>query len=361
MALLTQPSGNSGIAKIDTNDVPQSSTSVPCILLLASGQVLIVFNTLADAQTRNVVVRVPPDDPPAGTVRFDNSDLKLSATALTLELVIHRAGGSEGAVSVHYETFDSSGLGGVDYNAAAGRLDWPDGDVSDRHLTLSLPRSAQAKGSHWDFYVRLSLTQGEAAAENMTSHVVFSGVVSPPPPVVLPPPADSAAAPSGGGGALDPADLTFLTLIVAAGSLAPLFKRRRRTKLQISALPSGINAGSTRQRLHSLTILAALLASGFGTVPPAPPVQCVASQRTAPAPIPAAIAAYAATHTIYIGNFGKLGVLKSTDGGAHFTPANNGSEFPDVGAMVMVNNDPNTVYVGGGSGIVYKTLSGGVA
>ena len=25
----------------------------------------------------------------------------------------------------------------------------------------------------------------------------------------------------------------------------------------------------------------------------------------------------------------------------------------------MVNNDPNTVYVGGGSGIVYKTLSGG--
>ena len=181
---------------------------------------LIVFNTLADAQTRNVVVRVRPDDPPAGTVRFDNSDLKLSATALTLELVIHRAGGSEGAVSVHYETFDSSGLGGVDYNAAAGRLDWPDGDVSDRHLTLSLPRSAQGKGSYWDFYVRLSLTEGEAAAENMTSHVVF-WACSPPPPVVPPPPADSAAAPSGGGGALDPADLTFLTLIVAAGVLPP--------------------------------------------------------------------------------------------------------------------------------------------
>lgn len=79
----------------------------------------------------------------------------------------------------------------------------------------------------------------------------------------------------------------------------------------------------------------------------------------APAPVSAAIAADAATGTIYIGSFGTNGVLKSTDGGAHFTAANNGREFADVGAMAMQADHPNVVYVGGGSGIVYKTIDGG--
>ena len=135
--------GESGLARIDTNDAPDASTSVPCILPLASGQVLVVFNALADGQTRNVVVRVRPDDPPAGTVRFDVSDVQLSATALTTQLVIHRAGGSQGAVSVHFETIDGSGLAALDYTVAAGQLDWPDGDASDRQVTITLPRSAQ--------------------------------------------------------------------------------------------------------------------------------------------------------------------------------------------------------------------------
>src|SRR6266852_365020 len=61
----------------------------------------------------------------------------------------------------------------------------------------------------------------------------------------------------------------------------------------------------------------------------------------APPSIPAAIAAHAPSHTIYIGSLGG-GVLKSTDGGATFTAFNNGVS-PTVTSMVMDPNDPNVV------------------
>ena len=52
-----------------------------------------------------------------------------------------------------------------------------------------------------------------------------------------------------------------------------------------------------------------------------------------PAPIEAAIAAHAPSHTVYIGSFG--GVLKSTDGGNTFVPASNGIEGIGATAMAM--------------------------
>ena len=72
----------------------------------------------------------------------------------------------------------------------------------------------------------------------------------------------------------------------------------------------------------------------------------------APPSIPAAIAAHAPSHTIYIGSLGG-GVLKSTDGGATFMAVNNGVS-PTVTSMVMDPNDPNVVYAGGS-----KTTDGG--
>ena len=74
-----------------------------------------------------------------------------------------------------------------------------------------------------------------------------------------------------------------------------------------------------------------------------------------PAPIEAAIASHAPSHTIYIGSFG--GVLKSTDGGVTFVAANNGVEGVGATAMAMAPNDPNVVYLGTGVGTL-KTTDG---
>lgn len=69
-----------------------------------------------------------------------------------------------------------------------------------------------------------------------------------------------------------------------------------------------------------------------------------------PPAIPAAIAAHAPSHTIYIGSLGG-GILKSTDGGTTFAAVT--PKF-SVASMVMDPNDPNVVYVGG-----FKTTDGG--
>jgi len=75
-----------------------------------------------------------------------------------------------------------------------------------------------------------------------------------------------------------------------------------------------------------------------------------------PAPIEAAIAAHAPSHTVYIASFG--GVLKSTDGGVTFAAADNGIEGLGSAAMAMAPDDPNVVYLGTAAGTV-KTVDGG--
>ena len=74
-----------------------------------------------------------------------------------------------------------------------------------------------------------------------------------------------------------------------------------------------------------------------------------------PAPIEAAIAAHAPSHTVYVGSFG--GVLKSTDGGVTFVRADNGIEGIGVASMVMAPNDPNVLYLGTPAGTL-KTIDG---
>ena len=74
-----------------------------------------------------------------------------------------------------------------------------------------------------------------------------------------------------------------------------------------------------------------------------------------PAPIEAAIAAHAPSHTVYIGSLG--GVLKSTDGGVTFVSASNGIEGVGATSMAMDPNDPNIVYLGSNFG-TFKTTDG---
>lgn len=84
-------------------------------------------------------------------------------------------------------------------------------------------------------------------------------------------------------------------------------------------------------------------------------------QSVGPAPpaIEAAIAADAATRTIYVASAGG-GVLKSTNDGASFQAVNSGLDALSVTAMAMDPRDPDVVYVSTLSD-VYKTTDGGAS
>ena len=79
----------------------------------------------------------------------------------------------------------------------------------------------------------------------------------------------------------------------------------------------------------------------------------------APPPIGPSIAADPVSRTIYVGTTGTVGILKSTDDGAHFKSVNSNLQWLDVGAMAMAQGNPDIVYVGGGDGVISSTLDGG--
>ncbi len=126
----------------------------------------------------------------------------------------------------------------------------------------------------------------------------------------------------------------------------------------------------TRQaKKRTVTICFLLLVTLFMTLPPNSRAQSKsllpAGSRTtgawrsvgpAPPAIEASIALRTATRTVYIASLGG-GVLKSTDGGQTFAPANQGLGSLVVASLVMAQNDPNLVYAGTGAGI-YKTTDG---
>jgi photosystem II stability/assembly factor-like uncharacterized protein len=116
--------------------------------------------------------------------------------------------------------------------------------------------------------------------------------------------------------------------------------------------------------LSSVILSLAAWSAGTGNVsPPRPAINTdgrVGWQSTGPAPpaVEAAILSDPASRTIYLGSLGG-GLLKSTDGGVTFSPANNGLEATTISAMVMAPGNPDVVYANGEFDGFYKTIDGG--
>jgi photosystem II stability/assembly factor-like uncharacterized protein len=70
-------------------------------------------------------------------------------------------------------------------------------------------------------------------------------------------------------------------------------------------------------------------------------------QQVGPGPggVEAQVVANPATHTVYVSTNGG-GVLKSTDGGFHFSPSNTGLATTQIQQLAIGVNDPNTLYAG---------------
>jgi len=64
--------------------------------------------------------------------------------------------------------------------------------------------------------------------------------------------------------------------------------------------------------------------------------------------------------TLYAGTSGS-GVLKSTDGGESWTPANVGLASPDVGALALDPSNPAALYAGTSGGQVFRSADGGLS
>lgn len=116
----------------------------------------------------------------AGVVGFSTDVLYVPAAAGQAVLAVTRTGGSQGAISVAWTASDGSATAGVDYLAANGTLDWPDGDAAPRLITIPV-LAAGRPGEVRAFYLDLSDPAGGAALDDQYGwrSEVAVGIVNP--------------------------------------------------------------------------------------------------------------------------------------------------------------------------------------
>ncbi|MDO8341865.1 MAG: choice-of-anchor B family protein [Cellvibrio sp.] len=150
----------------------------------------------------------------------------------TVQVVLQRTGGSEGAVEVFYET-QSGNAGAADFSAVTGSVSWADGDASEK--IMSIPILADGAGNEFSerFFVRLYNPRNglSLASPNLVQVVIAD---KPDEPVISSSSANSSSAASsavnnsvvastpgatsksGGGGGSVPTPLLALLLVVLA-------------------------------------------------------------------------------------------------------------------------------------------------
>ena len=112
--------------------------------------------------TTNEVVTISDDDLVSnGALQFVNTVASVGEAAGTVTLSVGRAGGSVGAVSVSYATSNGTAISGSDYTAASGTLNWADGDVALKTITVTIANDTETEADE-TFAVMLSSPTGGA-------------------------------------------------------------------------------------------------------------------------------------------------------------------------------------------------------
>lgn len=94
----------------------------------------------------------------AGTLEFSSSNIysiNESNSDVSLNLIVSRAGGSDGAVSIDYSTSDNTAVASEDFSNNTGTLNWGDGDGADKNISLLISGDALAEFSE-TFSITLS-------------------------------------------------------------------------------------------------------------------------------------------------------------------------------------------------------------
>jgi hypothetical protein len=102
--------------------------------------------------------------PAAGTIQFGTSSLSVNESTGQAVVTVTRAGGSAGAVSVHYATSDGDAPTAdpvSDYTAKSAQLDFANGE-STRNIIIDLTNDSFSEPTE-DFYITLSSPTGGAA------------------------------------------------------------------------------------------------------------------------------------------------------------------------------------------------------
>ncbi|AVP96018.1 hypothetical protein C7S18_01890 [Ahniella affigens] len=124
----------------------------------------------------NAVLNIA-NTPTPGTLALASANASIAEDGGSISLTVQRTGGSEGVVSVDFQTQDGSASGNQDYTNASGTLTFADG-VTTQTIVVPILPDILAEGSE-TFSVRLQNPVGGAALGNALSTVTITNVAAP--------------------------------------------------------------------------------------------------------------------------------------------------------------------------------------
>ena len=74
--------------------------------------------------------------PPQGVIRWHEETVNVIESIGKYTLSVERVGGTEGEVSVHYQTKDQQAVGGCDYEHTSGTITFADGDSTPKEINI---------------------------------------------------------------------------------------------------------------------------------------------------------------------------------------------------------------------------------
>jgi endoglucanase len=107
----------------------------------------------------------------AGVVALSAASYSVAQSAGSVQIIIDRADGSAGAVSIGYATSNGTAVAGTDYTAATGSIDWADGDAASKSVSIPISTSPAWSGSK-SFSVTLSNPSGGATIGTLSASTV---------------------------------------------------------------------------------------------------------------------------------------------------------------------------------------------
>ena len=121
-----------------------------------------------------MIAPAPADPvPPVGSLQLSAPTYNVAENGLTASIIVTRAGGSFGAVSVDYTTSDGSATAGSDYTAESGTLVFANGVLSQA-ITIKLLNDSVYEGDEFLLVALVNPVGGTGIGANMTTTLTIT-------------------------------------------------------------------------------------------------------------------------------------------------------------------------------------------
>jgi uncharacterized delta-60 repeat protein len=246
--------GKRGVTCV-TNSEPYVSF-VDRLATQASGEPLLVFANEQDPSFQPAIYRLRLDNVPSSGIISNSLVVRGPDESIgILAIKVTRTAGKNGAVSIAYATEAMSATAGEDYVSVSGRLDWADGDDTDRTINITI-RDDTVKEDRESFLLKMSSPTGGPLLldSTQTVNIYDNDAVASPLPATSPTVPISSGAGGGGGGAIQ---LPALLFLAGLGALVVLRRNANRGRAaselgmpSYSRMPRVIGSDGTHGRLR---------------------------------------------------------------------------------------------------------------